>query len=117
MNQFIICQGFARVGMKSVMLGAVLNLLLDPVFIFALDMGVAGAALATVISQAASAVFVLSVLFGNKVPVKITFRGYSWGVCRQILKLGFSPFVIIAFDNILIITMNMVLQGYGGPER
>jgi Na+-driven multidrug efflux pump len=103
--------------MKSVMLGAVLNLLLDPVFIFALDMGVAGAALATVISQAASAVFVLSVLFGNKVPVKITFRGYSWGVCRQILKLGFSPFVIIAFDNILIITMNMVLQGYGGPER
>ena len=117
MNQFIICQGFARVGMKSVMLGAVLNLLLDPVFIFALDMGVAGAALATVISQAASAVFVLSVLFGNKVPVKITFRGYSWGVCRQILKLGFSPFVIIAFDNILIITMNMALQGYGGPER
>ncbi len=117
MNQFIICQGFAKVGMKSVMLGAVLNLILDPVFIFTFRMGVAGAALATVFSQAASAAFVLAVLFGNRVPVKITFKGYSWGVCRQILRLGFSPFVIIAFDNILIITMNMVLQSYGGPER
>lgn len=117
MNQFIICQGFAKVGMKSVMLGAVLNLVLDPIFIFAFHMGVAGAALATVISQAASALFVLGVLFGKKVPVKITFGGYSWGVCRQILKLGFSPFIIIAFDNILIITMNMVLQAYGGTAR
>ena len=59
MNQFIICQGFAKVGMKSVLLGAVLNILLDPVFIFVLDMGVAGAAVATVISQMASCVYVL----------------------------------------------------------
>ena len=69
------------------------------------------------ISQAASAAFVIKVLLGDKIPVKITFGKYSWGVCRQILKLGFSPFVIIAFDNILIITMNMVLQAYGGPGR
>lgn len=117
LNQFIICQGFARVGMKSVMLGAVLNLILDPVFIFVFHMGVAGAALATVVSQTASAVFIISFLLGSRVPVKITFRDYSWGVCRQILKLGFSPFVIIAFDNILIITMNMVLQKYGGAGR
>lgn len=117
MNQFIICQGFAKVGMKSVLLGAFLNLVLDPVFIFAFHMGVAGGALATVISQAASAAFVIKVLLGDKIPVKITFGKYSWGVCRQILKLGFSPFVIIAFDNILIITMNMVLQAYGGPGR
>ena len=58
LNQFIICQGFAKIGMASVMLGAALNIVLDPVFIFALDMGVRGAAIATVISQAASAAFV-----------------------------------------------------------
>lgn len=117
MNQFIICQGFAKVGMKSVMLGAVLNLILDPVFIFGCHMGVAGAALATVLSQAASAGFILRFLFGKEVPVKITFGGYSWKICRRILALGFSPFAIIAFDNVLIITMNTVLQSYGGPER
>lgn len=117
MNQFIICQGFAKVGMKSVMLGAVLNLVLDPVFIFGCHMGVAGAAFATVLSQAASAAYILRFLFGKRVPVRITFGGYSWKVCMRILALGFSPFAIIAFDNILIITMNTVLQSYGGPER
>ncbi len=65
MAQFIVCQGFAKVGMKSVMLGAVLNILLDPLFIFVLDMGVRGAAIATVISQAASCLYVLRFLFGK----------------------------------------------------
>lgn len=64
MNQFIICQGFARIGMISVALGAVTNIVLDPVFIFVFDMGVAGAAFATVLSQFASAVFVLRFLRG-----------------------------------------------------
>ena len=117
MNQFIICQGFAKIGMKSVMLGAVLNLVLDPIFIFTFHMGAAGGALATVISQACSAAYVLRFLFGSQVPVRITFGGYSARVCRKILSLGFSPFIIIAFDNILIIAMNTVLQTYGGPER
>lgn len=66
MNQFIISQGFAKIGMYSVMLGAVLNIILDPVFIFLLNMGVAGAALATVLSQMASCIFVLSFLFGKR---------------------------------------------------
>ena len=117
MNQFIICQGFAKIGMKSVMLGAVLNLVLDPIFIFTFHMGAAGGALATVISQACSAAYVLRFLFGSQVPVRITFGGYSARVCRKILSLGFSPFIIIAFDNILIIAMNTLLQTYGGPER
>ena len=73
LNQFIICQGFAKIGMASVMLGAALNIVLDPVFIFALDMGVRGAAIATVISQAASAAFVIRFLFGKRVQVPITF--------------------------------------------
>lgn len=117
MNQFIICQGFAKVGMKSVMVGALVNLILDPVFIFGFHMGVAGAAVATVVAQACSATYILLVLFGKKVPVKIRFRGYDSSVCRRILTLGFSPFIIIAMDNILIITMNTLLQTYGGPER
>lgn len=117
MNQFIICQGFAKVGMKSVMFGALVNLVLDPVFIFGFGMGVSGAALATVLAQACSATYILLVLFGKKVPVKISFSGYDFRVCRRVLALGFSPFIIIALDNVLIITMNTVLQAYGGSER
>ena len=117
MNQFIICQGFAKIGMRSVMFGAIVNLVLDPVFIFGFRMGVSGAALATVLAQACSAIYILLVLFGKKVPVKITFSGFDRRVCGRILALGFSPFIIIALDNVLIITMNTVLQTYGGPER
>ena len=117
MNQFVICQGYAKKGMKSVMIGAVSNIILDPIFIFLFDMGVKGAAIATVISQIASCIYVLSFLFGKKVPVKITFSGYSFKIIRKILVLGFSPFAIIALDNVMIIAMNSVLQHYGGPEQ
>ena len=117
MNQFIICQGFAKVGMKSVLLGAVLNILLDPVFIFVLDMGVAGAAVATVISQMASCVYVLRFLFSNRPMIKITFGGYDLKVMGQVLLLGLTPFLIIAFDNILIISLNATIQKYGGAGR
>ena len=117
LNQFIICQGFAKLGMKSVMLGAVVNLVLDPIFIFGFHMGVTGAAVATVAAQACSAFYILKVLTGKTIPVKITFSGYDLRVCKKILALGFSPFIIIALDNVLIITMNTVLQTYGGPER
>lgn len=117
MNQFVICQGYAKKGMKSVMLGAVLNIILDPIFIFLFDMGVKGAAIATVISQIASCAYVLAFLFGKKVPVRITFSGYSFKIIRKILALGFSPFAIIALDNVMIIAMNSVLQRYGGPQQ
>lgn len=114
MNQFIICQGFARTGMKSVVLGAVLNIILDPVFIFGFGMGVRGAALATVLSQAASAVYVLWFLSGSLVPVHITFGGYDLRLMGKVLIMGFTPFAIIAIDNVMIIAMNAVLQRYGG---
>ena len=115
LNQFIICQGFSNLGMVSVIIGAVLNIVLDPVFIFALHMGVAGAAVATVLSQMASCAFVLSFLFGKKVPVKISFGGYDRKLIQRILLVGFTPFIIIAVDNVMIISMNSVLQTYGGP--
>ena len=71
MNTFITAQGFAKIGMFSVLIGAVVNIALDPIFIFALDMGVSGAALATIISQACSCVWVLSFLFGKKTTLRI----------------------------------------------
>ena len=117
MNQFIICQGFAKTGMYSVILGAVLNIILDPIFIFGLHMGVSGAAVATVISQMASCAFVLRTLFGKNMPVRITFGSYSWRLIRRVLTIGFTPFIIIAMDNVMIITMNAILQKYGGAER
>lgn len=117
MNQFIICQGFAKVGMKSVLIGAVLNIALDPIFIFAFHMGVKGAALATIVSQCASACYVLRFLFSDRVPVKITFGTYSFHIMRSVLTIGLAPFLIVAFDNLLIISLNTVLQQYGGAER
>lgn len=116
MNQFIICQGFAKVAMLSVMLGAAINIILDPVFIFVFQMGVSGAALATVLSQIASCTFVLKFLFGKKVPIRITFGGYEWHIMKRVMLLGMTPFLIIAFDNILIIAMNAALQYFGGQQ-
>ena len=114
LNQFIVCQGFANAGMRSVLLGAVLNIALDPVFIFLLDMGVRGAALATVLSQMASCAYVLLFLFGQRPPVRITFGGYQLKIVRSILTVGFTSFIIIAMDNGMIIAMNAILQRYGG---
>lgn len=115
MNQFIICQGFATVGMKSVLLGAVSNILLDPVFIFYMDMGVKGAAIATVLSQMLSCIYVLVFLFGKRPLVRITFGGYRKNTMKQVLVVGLSPFLIIASDSLLIIVMNMVISRFAGP--
>jgi putative MATE family efflux protein len=115
MNQFIISQGYAKVGMFSVILGAVLNIVLDPLFIFALHMGVTGAALATVISQAASAVFVLHFL-RKKSAVPLVLSRPNLPIMARVLKLGFAPFVIIAVDSVMIIAMNALLQRHGGAE-
>lgn len=117
LNQFIICQGFSNLGMVSVIIGAILNILLDPLFIFALHMGVRGAAVATVLSQAASCAFSLYILFRGPVPVKITFHGYSFSVCSDVLTLGLTPFLIILFDNVLIIVQNVMLKNYGDTAR
>ncbi len=116
LNQFIICQGFAKLGMFSVIIGAVCNIILDPVFIFACDMGVAGAALATVLSQLASCLFTLWVLFSHRTPIGISFGNYNLRLCLKVLAVGLTPFLIILFDNILIIVQNVMLKNYGGSE-
>ena len=117
LNSFVVAQGFARQAMMSVVLGAVMNILLDPLFIFVLDMGVRGAAIATVLSQTASCAYVLSFLFGWRAQIPITFKGYSLSTAGRVLTLGLTPFSIIAVDNVMIIAMNAVLQRYGGASE
>lgn len=117
LNQFIIAQGYAKKGMFSVILGAVCNIILDPIFIFGFGMGVKGAAIATVIAQLASFLYVITFLCGKKVPIPITFQGYSFKVMKRVLIMGASPFLIIATDSLLIIAMNAILQKYGGMTQ
>lgn len=117
MNQFILCQGYAKIGMKSVMVGAIINIILDPIFIFGFKMNVAGAALATIIGQLCSCLYALQFLFSREVQIRIQFGGYDFKVMRRVLAVGLTPFLIIAFDNILIISINAVLQSYGGPSQ
>ncbi|MDD5944805.1 MAG: MATE family efflux transporter [Clostridia bacterium] len=116
LNYFINCQGFSTVGMTTVLIGAIANIVLDPIFIFAFDMGVAGAAVATVLSQMASCAFALVFLFGKRPKIKITFGGYSKNIMTRIITLGLSPFLILATDSIIIIVLNTVLQRTGGAE-
>lgn len=117
LNSFVVCQGYANAGMRSVLLGAVLNIILDPIFIFSLDMGVEGAALATVLSQMASCTYVLLFLFGQRPPIRITFGGYRLKTMGSILTVGATSFLIIGIDNVMIIAMNAVLQRYGGDGQ
>ena len=114
MNNFINCQGYSRISMLSVIIGAILNIILDPIFMFIFDMGVKGAALATIISQLVSCIFVIGVLLSNKLEIGLCFLKLEKDICLSILKLGFTGFIIIVFDNVMIIAMNAQLQKYGG---
>lgn len=117
LSQLILAQGFAKVSMRLVMLGAASNIILDPVFIFLMGMGVRGAALATVLSQLASTVYGLCFLLGRHTRLRIRFGGYSLPIMGHVLAIGFSPFLIIAVDSVMIIAMNAVLQRYGGAGQ
>lgn len=116
MNQFILSQGYAKVAMKSVLIGALMNIILDPIFIFGFKLNVAGAAVATIVSQLISCVYVLRFLFSEKALIGITFEGYSFKLMKQILKIGLTPFLIIAFDNVMLISLNVVFKTYGGNQ-
>ncbi len=103
LNAFITSQGFASVGMKTVMIGAGLNIVLDPLFIFAFDMGVRGAALATVLSQAVSAVWVVLFLCGKKTILHIRRKNikFSFRIMGPVLALGVSPFIMQSNESLL----------------
>ncbi len=116
MNAYITAQGFAKVGMYTVVIGAIVNIILDPVFIFAFDLGVRGAALATVISQAISCVFVISFLAGKKsiLRLKLSTLKIDPKLALPCLALGLAPFVMQASESVISVCFNSSLQGYGG---
>ena len=116
LNMFITCQGFAKTSMLTVVIGAVLNIILDPIFIFVFDMGVQGTALATIISQAVSAFWVMKFLLGKKTTLKITRKDLApkLHVILPVLALGVSPFIMQSTESLLFVCLNSSLQKYGG---
>lgn len=116
LNSFITAQGFAKIGMKTVIIGAVLNIVLDPVFIFALGMGVKGAALATIISQAVSCTWVISFLCGSKTVLRLKKENLLSGLrlTPPCIALGLSVFVMQASESVISMCFNTSLLRYGG---
>ena len=116
MNAFITAQGFAKTGMLSVLIGAVANIILDPVFIFGLDIDVQGAALATIISQALSCIWVVHFLCGKKTYLKIRKANLrlSPKIILPCLALGVATFIMQASESVISVCFNSSLQKYGG---
>ena len=116
MNAFITAQGFAKTGMLSVLIGAVSNIILDPIFIFGFDMDVRGAALATIISQALSCIWVVRFLCGNKTFLKIRKKNLRLApkIIFPCLALGAATFIMQASESVISVCFNSSLQKYGG---
>lgn len=114
LNAFISGQGAAKAAMLSVLIGAVINIVLDPIFIFALHLGVRGAALATVISQFVSAVWVVSFLKSKRSVLYLKLVRPDKSLILKIAALGIAPFVMQSTESLVTITFNTGLQRYGG---
>ena len=116
LNGYINAQGFPKIGMLSIILGAVTNIILDPIFIFVFDMGVSGAALATIISQSFSAIWVLRFLFGKQIPIPLTRSNIRIRkqITKDIFKLGTSNFIMQGTNCLVQVACNSTLQRYGG---
>ena len=116
LNMFITTQGFTKISMATVLIGAICNIILDPIFIFVFDMGVSGAAVATIISQAVSAVWVLCFLLGKKTKLRIRKENLlpNGKILAPVLALGISPFIMNATEAVINIAFNSSLQKYGG---
>ncbi len=115
LNQFIICQGNSMSGMKTMLIGAIVNIILDPVFIFVFKLNVAGAAIATVIAQVASFLYTLFILL-KKTQVRINFGNYDLKLIGRIIVMGLSPFIILATDSVVNICLNSALKNYAGTD-
>lgn len=116
MNAFITSQGFAKVGMGTVLIGAGLNIALDPLFIYGLGMGVKGAALATILAQAVSAAWVVKFLWGKKTMLRIKKKYFRirLRVIGPVAALGVSPFIMQSTESLLSVCFNTSLLKYGG---
>ena len=116
LNMFITSQGRAKIAMLSVLIGAVTNIVLDPIFIFVCNMGVRGAALATILSQALSTLWVLRFLTGPQTAIRIRLENLipSRRIVLRVAALGISPFIMQATESLITIVFNSGLQFYGG---
>jgi len=116
MNNFITAQGFAKISMLTTVIGAVINIVLDPILIFVFDMGVAGAATATVLSQAVSALWILRFLNGKQTLLRLTAKGMKLvpSIILPCLGLGVSTFVMLSTESILSISFTSSLSKFGG---
>ena len=116
LNFFITAQGFSTVGMATVLIGAVINIVLDPILIFGFNMGVQGAALATITAQAVSAVWVVWFLLGKRTKLRLQrrFARLDWKVLAPVLALGVSPFIMQSTESLVNIAFNSSLKAYGG---
>lgn len=116
MNAFITAQGFTKISMKSTVIGAIVNIVLDPIFIFFFDMGVAGAALATIIAQGCSCVWVLSFLCGKKTMLRLRFPAMKMDrtVIVPCILLGLAMFIMNTSESIIFVCYNSSLLKYGG---
>ena len=116
LNPFITAQGKAKTAMVSMLIGACLNLILDPIFIFTFNLGVKGAAIATIISQAASAIWILLFLTKKSTVLRLDIRHIKFKLktCLKIASLGISPFIMQSTESAIFIIFNTGLQRYGG---
>ena len=116
MNPFLTTQGFAKFAMITTVIGAVINIVLDPIIIFGLNMGVSGAALATIISQCVSAIWVLRFLTGKQTILKLQVKNLKLkaSVILPCLALGISGFIMLSTESLLSISFNSSLSRFGG---
>lgn len=116
LNPFITTQGFSKEAMKTVLIGAVCNIVLDPIFIFGLGMGVKGAALATILSQGISAVWVVLFLTGKKsmLHIRRQYLKIDFKILLPVMALGVSPFIMSATESAINVAFNMSLSEFGG---
>ncbi|HCQ90511.1 MAG TPA: MATE family efflux transporter, partial [Clostridium sp.] len=116
MNSFINSQGFGRMGMMTILLGAIINIVLDPIFIFVFNMEVKGAAFATIISQFLSSLWVLKFLTGKNTILKLKFKNFKidLSILKRIVSLGLSTFIMALTNSTVQIICNITLQSYGG---
>lgn len=116
LNNFITTQGFSTYSMATVVIGAVTNIVLDPIFIFGFGMGVKGAALATILAQGVSALWVLSFLRGRRTRLRLQARclRLRWSILAPVVAIGVSPFIMQSTESLVNIALNSSLKHYGG---
>ena len=115
MNPFISAQGFPKIGMGTILIGAVLNIALDPLMIYTMNMGIRGAALATVVSQTASAIWALGFLRSRRAVLRLAGLHLDWNELKRIVSLGVTGFTFRVTNSITQAIVNIMLKTWGGP--